>query len=306
MLITHTLLVFVVALRARWPFAVGGWAAAVVTSTAAVVATHPEDTDAASQNLVIFVSISGGALVLAIVLGQWREIRDQLLRERQASAEEVSRRLLAEDRARIARELHDVVAHSMSLINIQASTARYRNPSLNEGAIEEFEEIATSSRQALSEMRSLLGVLRPDDAAGELAPQPGLGDIPELVAQAQRAGLRVTLTTGGPGDAAEVSEVVALTAYRVVQEALTNAVRHAAASTVTVVCLLEDDVLRLDIRNTPAVSARPTSGTRLGLVGMRERAIGVGGTLEAGETPDGGFAVRAVLPIRGAGTRADQ
>jgi signal transduction histidine kinase len=302
LLVTHSLLVFIVGLRTRWPLAVGGWAAAVVTSTAAVVASHPQETEPASQNLVVFVSVAGGALVLAIVLGQWREIRDQLLREREVSAEAYSRRLLAEDRARIARELHDVVAHSMSIINIQASTARYRIPALDEHAIGEFEEIATSSRQALSEMRTLLGVLRADDVAGDLAPQPGLDDIPELVAQAQRAGLRVNLTSVDSGEATEVTEVVALTAYRVVQEALTNAVRHAASSTVTVGCAVEGGFLRLDIRNTAVISVRATSGTRLGLIGMAERAASVGGTLEAGKTPDGGFAVRAALPVRGAGT----
>lgn len=302
MLVTQVLLVFVVGLRARWPFAVGGWAASVIASTAAVVALRPQDTEEASQNLVTYVSISGGALVIAIVLGQWQQIRGQLLRERQVSAEEYSRRLLAEDRARIARELHDVVAHSMSLINVQASTARYRNPALDENAIEEFEEIASSSRQALGEMRSLLGVLRADDSKGDLQPQPGLADIPDLVTQARRAGLQVSLTAIEPEEAVEVSDVVALTGYRVVQEALTNALRHAGASTVIVRCAVEDGSLVLEIENTAAPAIRSTSGTRLGLVGMGERVTSVGGTLEVGERPAGGFAVRAVLPVRGART----
>src|SRR4051794_1029683 len=193
MIVTQGLLVLIIGLRAPWPRAVGVWTITMIASAVAVLSVHPVDTEPASLNLVIFASISGGVLVGAILLVQWRGITAQLVRERQASAEEYSRRVLAEDRARIARELHDVVAHSMSIINIQASTARYRDPSLSDNAIQEFEEIATSSRQALGEMRALLAVLRPDDVAGELSPQPGLADIVQLVGQAHRNGMQITL-----------------------------------------------------------------------------------------------------------------
>jgi signal transduction histidine kinase len=306
LIVTHAMLVLVIGVRAPWPRALGVWTVTVIASAVAVTAVHPAHPDPSSQNLVTFASISGGVLLGAILLMQWSGIRTQLLQERQAGAEEYSKRVLAEDRARIARELHDVVAHSMSIINIQASTARYRDPSLSQNAIQEFEEIATSSRQALGEMRGLLGVLRPDDVAGELSPQPGLADIPELVAQAQRNGMRITLDGLDAAATAEASEVVGLTSYRVVQEALTNAFRHAAGSPVAVTLDRRGERLTVAVTNAPSSSLRSTSGSRLGLVGMGERVASVGGTLRAEETADGGFVVRAVLPLRSDGTEGER
>ncbi|WP_210505179.1 sensor histidine kinase [Naasia sp. SYSU D00057] len=304
MIVTHTLLVLIVGVRAPWTRALGAWLVTAVASFVTVLNVRHADTEAASQNLVTFVSITGGVLVAAIVLMQWHSIRRQLISERQSSAEEYSRRVLAEDRARIARELHDVVAHSMSIINIQASTARYRDPSLSASAIEEFEEIATSSRQALGEMRGLLGVLRPDDVAGELSPQPGVRDIAELVAQARRNGMRITLEGLDSLDADDLSEVVGLTAYRIVQEALTNAFRHAPGAPVWVNIERSGLALVVSVRNGSSVSLRSTSGSRLGLIGMRERVTSVSGSLQTEKTADDGFLVRAVLPIRSEGTGA--
>ncbi|MCU1569335.1 MAG: two component system sensor kinase [Naasia sp.] len=305
LLITQTLVVFLVALRAVWQVSIAGWLASVVLSTLVAVALHPASTDEVSANLVIYVSISGGALIVGIILGQWQLIRRQLLREREVSAEEYSRRTLAEDRARIARELHDVVAHSMSMINIQASTARYRNPDIDERSVEEFEEIAASSRQALREMRGLLGVLRTTEGPRELDPQPGLERIPELIDQAARAGMQVTLDSA-PELGEEMTEVVGLAAYRIVQEALTNASRHAAGTAVTVRCERAGDDLVLTVQNTTPSSTGGTSGSRLGLIGMTERAASVGGTVTAGDAPDGGFLVRAVLPLHGVPDIGDQ
>ena len=302
MIVTHTLLVLIVGVRAPWTRALGAWLVTAVASFVTVLTVEHADTEAASQNLVTFVSITGGVLVAAIVLMQWHGIRRQLVSERQSSAEEYSRRVLAEDRARIARELHDVVAHSMSIINIQASTARYRDPSLSDSAIEEFEEIATSSRQALGEMRGLLGVLRPDDVAGELTPQPGVLDIAELVAQARRNGMRITLEGLDTLETDDLSEVVGLTAYRIVQEAVTNAFRHAPGAPVRVTIERHGLALVVTVRNGSSVSLRSTSGSQLGLVGMRERVASVGGSLQTEKTADDGFLVRAVLPIRSEGT----
>ncbi len=301
LIVTQSLLVFVVAVRSRWPYAVAGWTAVVGSSSLVAAVVGEVNVDGVSRNQVLFVSISGGVLVGGIVLAQWRRIRGQLLRERQMSAEEYSRRLLAEDRARIARELHDVVAHSMSLINVQASTARYRNPELNGNAVGEFDEIATASRQALREMRGLLGVLRADEVGGELSPQPGLPDIAELVEQARRSGMKVDLAGPVP-DSSDVSSVVGLTAYRIVQEALTNALRHAPGASVVVSCVRDGDSLGVTVQNGPGASLRPVSGSRLGLVGMSERAASVGGFVRAAPTPEGGFLVRAALPVRGDGT----
>ncbi|WP_210481749.1 sensor histidine kinase [Naasia sp. SYSU D00948] len=305
LIVTHTLLVFVVAVRTRWPFAVAGWTLAVGSSSLVAGILGKAATDGVSRNQVIFVSISGGVLIGGIVLAQWQRIRGQLLRARQVSAEEYSRRVLAEDRARIARELHDVVAHSMSLINIQASTARYRNPQLNGAAVGEFDEIATASRQALSEMRGLLGVLRADDVGGELSPQPGLSDIPELVEQAQRAGMDVRLAAPVP-EHDDVSSVVGLTAYRIVQEALTNALRHAPGAPAVVACIRDGDSLSVSVQNGPGISLRASGGSRLGLIGMAERAASVGGFVSAAPTADGGFLVRAALPVRGEGTGGER
>jgi len=302
MIVTQGLVLLIVGYRASWQAGLGAWLIMVVPTTVATVATGHTNTEAVAANLVVFMSIAGAALTLGLIAAHWRAMTEQLLTERRASADELSRRILAEDRARIARELHDVVAHSMSIINVQASTARYRNPSLDSQAIGEFEEIASSSRQALAEMRGLLGVLRADDVGGELSPQPGIGDIPELVGQSQRAGMRVTLEELPAEQAAEVSEVVGLTAYRVVQEALTNAFRHAPGSVVTVACTRERGSIILSVRNSPPSAirtARASAGSGLGLVGMRERVASVGGTVESGPSPEGGFIIRAVLPVRG-------
>src|SRR3954471_24602991 len=148
-------------------------------------------------------------------------------------------------------------------------------------------------------MRGLLGVLRPDDVAGELSPQPGLADISELVAQAQRNGMQITLEGLDTVAPAELSEVVGLTSYRVVQEALTNAFRHAAGAPVAVTLDRRGERLTVAVLNgEPSSSLRTTSGSRLGLVGMSERVASVGGSLRAEETADGGFLVQAVLPLR--------
>jgi signal transduction histidine kinase len=299
LIVTQSLILLLTGLSASMPAAMTAWVVSVVPTTVSTSLLGRGGADAVVANLVIFVSISGASTLLGLALTRFRQLSDQLLTERRASADEYSRRVLAEDRARIARELHDVVAHSMSIINIQASTARYRHPALDDEAVAEFDEIASSSRQALGEMRGLLGILRPDDVGGELSPQPGLADIPELVAQAQRAGMRVSLQMTVPGEVEDVSELVGLTAYRVVQEALTNALRHAPGAPVDVACSRHGLALVVTIRNPTALLGRSAKGTGLGLVGMRERAASVGGTLEAGPGDDGSFSVRAILPLRG-------
>lgn len=294
LIVTQALVVFLVGVQATWRSAVVAWLGGLLPSILATVLRSPAEPDTVTTNLVVYVSITSATLLLGILLGQWQTIRGQLLRERQASAEEYSRRMLAEDRARIARELHDVVAHSMSLINIQASTARYRHADLDERSISEFDAIAASSRQALTEMRGLLGVLRPGDGAGELGPQPHIGQLADLVETTRRAGTDVVLT-GDPPDV--TSGTVGTAAYRIVQEALTNAVRHAPGSRVTVSSERLPMRLVLTVTNTPSPSAGTTRGTGLGVIGMSERAASVGGTLTAAPTPDGGFRVRADLPL---------
>jgi len=309
LMITQTVITFLIALRARWPIAVTAWLAPIVTSTVVAGSMVAEDPDPVSVNVIVYASVSAAALLLAVVLAQWHRIRTQLIRERRVSADEHSARLLAEDRARIARELHDVIAHSMSLIAVQASTARYRNQAFGDEAIAEFDEIGASSRQALEEMRGLLGVLRHGDEPGDRRPQPRFGDIPELIAQSDRAGM--TVTFGWPPDAAAlpVSDVTGLAAYRIVQEALSNAIRHAPGAPVDVTCRRAGDDLLLAVRSGPPPAptepespAGKQAGRGQGIAGMTERAASVGGAVEAKAGDDGGFTVRARLPLQRAGT----
>lgn len=301
LIVTETFVLFTVGLRVRWSTALLYWVLA--TGAPAVVATQlrPPSADATSLNTVVFGGISGSALIVAVVLAEWRSIRDQLLRERRLSATEASRRVVMEERARIARELHDVIAHSMSIITVQSSTARFRHPDFGPAAIAEFEEIGQKSRQALDEMRGLLAVLRGGEEASPRTPQPDLADVAGLVAEAERAGMRVRFQPLPAGESALVGDVTGLVAYRIVQEALSNAIRHAPGASVLVAGRRDGDLLLLEIENTPAPAAVAVPTARAaghGLAGMRERAASVGGSVETGPTADGGFHIHAVLPLK--------
>ena len=303
LIVTETMVLFVVGLRVRWTAALPYWVLAIGAPAILASQLRPAEPDATSLNVVVFGGISGASLVVAVVLAEWGSIRAQLVRERRISATEASRRVVMEERARIARELHDVIAHSMSIITVQSSTARFRHPDYAPAAIAEFEEIGEKSRQALDEMRGLLAVLRGGEEAAPRAPQPDLADVAELVAEAERAGMRVRFEPLPGTDSALVSDVTGLVAYRIVQEALSNAIRHAPGASVRVSGARDGEVLRLEIENTSAPAAvapvRPTGPEHgHGLVGMRERAASVGGTVEVGPTPDGGFRIGAVLPLK--------
>jgi signal transduction histidine kinase len=199
------------------------------------------------------------------------------------------------ERARIARELHDVVAHHISLIAVQAEAARLTTPGLPGEGAQRLVAIGDTARTALTEMRRLLGVLREDvDAQPIREPQPGLGQLTELLDEVRELGpgtVRLILT----GSVRPVDRGIELTAYRIVQEALTNARRHAPGAAVDVELHYRDDSLLLRVRdNGPGPAAQP--GTGLGLTGMRERAAAAGGVLRTGAGPLGGFTVEAVLP----------
>jgi signal transduction histidine kinase len=223
-----------------------------------------------------------------------------------ALAEQVARseldeahRALLEERTRIAREMHDVVAHHMSLIAVQAETAPYRRDDLSEGAKEEFAALSAAAREALNDVRRLLGVLRSDGPA-ERSPQPKLADVAALVEASRRAGVSIDLSMP-VDDGTQISHAVGLCAYRIVQEALANAGRHAPGAWVQVAVERDPDVLRLDIVNGPPATDAPApddSGRPgHGLVGMRERVALLGGSLSAEPNILGGFAVSAVLPL---------
>ena len=212
---------------------------------------------------------------------------------------ERARRAVLEERTRIARELHDVVAHHLSLIAVQAETAPYRLGQLPEPARAEFGSMSEVAREALTEMRRLLGVLRQDQPAG-LAPQPQLADLPVLVDTARRAGVNVELSV--PDELDKVPPGVGVCAYRIVQESLSNASQHASGAAVTVSVDHDARAVQLRVANGPGVPAtRPPDAPERdrghGLTGMRERVALLGGSLSAGPTPAGGFMVSAVLPL---------
>nr|WP_254705903.1 sensor histidine kinase [Streptomyces vilmorinianum] len=252
----------------------------------------PRNTDAI--HVLLFI-LSGVVLLLTAAL---RERGDA---ERRTAAER-ARSTLLEERARIARELHDVVAHHMSVITVQADSAPYRIPDLPEAAREEFTSIAASARESLAEMRRLLVVLRSEGTEGERAPQPGLDRVQQLIEATVRAGVPAELSMAADlEDFSEVPQAVDLSAYRIVQEALANVVRHAPGARTRVSVRSDEGWLNVLVVNGPgAARTSPLeggSGTGHGLVGMRERVRLTGGTLDTGPLPDGGFRVAARLPL---------
>jgi signal transduction histidine kinase len=274
----------------RWPWAIGN------LGSLAAPLIIPDAAPAATANLIVTASISTGALLVGGLLAGRIRLREQLTRERELTASEQSRRLLVEERTRIARELHDVLAHSMSVIQVQASTARYRIQELSPDAAAEFDDIAVSARSSLGEMRRLLGVLRTEDQSPELAPQQDIDDIPALVDSVRRAGVQVGLAVTGSTESAGPS--VQITAYRIVQEALSNAVRHTPGAPVAVSVDGRPDAVSIRVSNGAATRpAAVASGTGHGVRGIRERVALLGGTVTMGPTPEGGWIVAAELPI---------
>jgi signal transduction histidine kinase len=256
-------------------------------------------------------AFGGVVLFVAWYVGRRLRLRSeraaQLERERAAEA----RRIVVEERTRIARELHDVVAHRVSLMTVQAGAAKAVAAQDPEGALRAMGAVEEAGRQALDELRHLLGVLRPESDLDGLGPQPGLADLPKLVAQVREAGLRVSLATDGAPP--ELPARVDLFAYRIVQEALTNVLKHAGPGARTEVRLGADRngivIAVVDDGNPTRKGAESAFGRqpidsdrqirRSGIVGMRERALLLGGTLDARPRAGGGFQVVAHLPTGG-------
>ncbi|GGW95550.1 two-component sensor histidine kinase [Streptomyces malachitofuscus] len=227
-------------------------------------------------------------------LGAVRERAEHAERTR----EEEARHRVAEARVRIARELHDVVAHHMALANAQAGTAAHLLRDRPRQAEQILAELGTTTSSALRELQATVGLLRrPDDPDDPLEPCPGLARLPELVSAFASAGLRVVVTA--EGEERPLSPGADLTAFRIVQEALTNVTKHAATGIAHVRLVHSSDRLTLTISDDGGAQPRPAApGGGFGLVGMRERARSVGGTLRAGHRPGGGFCVTAELPVR--------
>ncbi len=228
------------------------------------------------------------ATMLTVVLGRFRVHRRTA---RFRIAEEVGLRHVLEERARIARELHDVVAHHMSVIAVQASTAPYRLEPGRPEVDREFQAIGSSAREALRELRQVLDVLR----GAEPAATPGLTDLPKLIESTRLAGVPVRMISNGPAPAP--GPEVQYAAYRIVQEALSNVIKHAAGADTAVWIANRPAELTIDVINErPPARPGPANPAGHGLTGMRERAEAIGGTVLVGPTDRGGFQLRATLP----------
>ena len=257
------------------------------------LAADVPDLNGPASATVVFTA----AAVAVDSIGSRLRAQRALAAQTERAEAERARRAVLEERTRIARELHDVVAHHMSLIAVRAETAPYRLAGLPEPAQAEFGSLSEEAREALAEMRRLLGVLRHDQPAA-LAPQPKLADLPALVDTARQAGLPVELTA--PAALDQVPSGVGVCAYRIVQESLSNASQHAPGAVVTVSVGHDSGAVLLRVANGPGGPPGPSRnehGPGHGLTGMRERVALLGGSLSAGPSPDGGFVVSAVLPL---------
>jgi signal transduction histidine kinase len=243
------------------------------------------------------VVMSGGWLVGRGLHGRVRQTNELVERtqrlEQEAEAERVA--AVAEERRRIARDLHDVIAHSVSVMVVQAGAAEdvfERDPAR---VLEPIRAVQETGRGALVEISRLLGLLREDGAELGLAPQPRVEDLPKLVDEVEAAGLPIDLRVEGTPRPLPLG--VDLSVYRIAQEALTNARKHSADARAEVVLRYHDDAIELAVENDGVAATNGHRGGH-GLIGMRERVAVFGGTLEAGPRPDGGFRVRALLPLR--------
>lgn len=298
----HTLLLFLLALRVRPRIVIEALVLTLLTGGLNVLLglrRHTEDhlayhTAVLNTGAVWFVI----AVVVGAALRGRRVARTRLVEQEELTAEERARRTLLEERNRIARELHDVVAHHMSVISIQAQVA----PHLVENPSEELKEnlagIRHNAVEALAELRRVLGVLRSEDALADgarHAPQPTLDRLDELVASVRGTGIEVLIEV--TGERRPLPPGVELSAFRIVQEALSNVMRHAPGAGARVELGYQRRGLTVRIINTPPDRpAPPSPGAGHGLLGMRERAAMLGGELTTGPRPDGGYEVTAVLP----------
>jgi signal transduction histidine kinase len=285
----HSIVLAVVAARGASRKAVTSWW--VVTQLTGVAGMLLAPERGSWVGLLTMAVFSLVAVVIGDLLWSRAEARQQLVEQEELTEAERAERALWQERARIARELHDVVAHHLSVVVVRADSAPHRLQALPEEVRTEFAGIAEEARSSLTEMRRVLRLLRAEP--GELEPQPGLEDLPGLVERARQAGASIELDA--PTE--EVDPAVGLTAYRVVQEGISNAVRHAPGAAITVTVRRLAAELRVTVSNSKGGSNSKNAAGQ-GLLGMRERVSLVDGTVRAESTPDGGFVVEAVLPVR--------
>jgi signal transduction histidine kinase len=286
----------VAAYGGRWP-ALAGLAAAAAGSLAIQLTPGRFQNPTPVTNTLII----GAAWLLGYFVGVRRAYIAELeerTAELERAREELAGRAVAEERLRLARELHDVVAHSMSVIAVQSGVGAHVAKAQPEEAAKALAAIEAASRAALEELRRLLGVLRRDsEPQGELAPVPGLADLDGLLAEVGKAGLAVRLRV--EGTPAPLPAGVDLSAYRIVQEALTNVVKHAGPALAQVVVGYHDQEVTVEVTDDGRGAAAQAGDGRAGhgLIGMRERVAAFGGDLQAGPRPGGGFRVAARLPL---------
>jgi signal transduction histidine kinase len=295
----------------RWWVVASAALAVVVLPTADAVLGRSSVLDLSAMLLCI------AWVTVTIAVSELVRVRLERVAERRRQRAEADRRRAADERVRIARELHDSVAHSMSLINLQAGVALHLGADLPDQTRDSLANIRDSSRDALVELRTILGVLRsvdgapdgtpdgaPDREGAERAPTAGLDRVADLVERARAAGVDVTLAVDG--DRSAVHGITDRNAFRIVQESVTNLMKHAPGHRADVSISIGPDVVDLVVADRPSQprvadvgSTEPLAPTGNGIIGMRERANAVDGTLSAGPTTDGGWRVAARLPVVG-------
>jgi signal transduction histidine kinase len=277
------------------------WIGLTITLGGATIVVYNQPSAAASS--FVFIPILFGISWLAGFALHSREEQAEVAEARAEQAEhdrEVAARIaVAEERARIARELHDVVAHSVSVMVLQVGAVRHKLPEALEDEEEVLRGVERTGRAALAEMRHLLGAMRRHEDDLELGPQPGLDALDSLMEEVGRAGLPVHLHV--EGIAFPLPRAVDLSAYRIVQEGLTNVLKHAHAGAADVTVRYAPDELRIEVRDDGQGSAA-SDGLGHGLVGIRERVKIYGGEMSAGRAPDGGFILSTRLPVRDNGS----
>jgi signal transduction histidine kinase len=270
--------------------------ALLLAAATIIVSNDPDRTTAEFISIPLLLAVGWFA---GRTLGERGEqARDAEVRAARAERErETAARIgIAEERARIARELHDIVAHSVSVMVLQVGAVRHKLPASLAQETEALKDVEATGRTALAEMRRLLGAMREDRDAPEMAPQPGLGSLDALFAQVRRAGLPVELHVAG--DPRPLPPAIDLSAYRIVQEGLTNALKHARAGRADVEVRYGAGEVRIEVRDD---GRGPTGGDGLGhgLVGIGERVKLYGGEMAAGRANGGGFVLSTRLPVEG-------
>ncbi|MFI9048295.1 sensor histidine kinase [Streptomyces sp. NPDC053427] len=293
-LIAHLAVTLLVACRVRPRVYVTQWALTLLLGGLLTVGPAPQST---TSVLPVFALLSGfGLVIITTVRGRSAALR-QLRRQEALTEVERTRRTLLEERTRIARELHDVVAHHMSVVAVQAEAAPYRVTEPPPELSDSFASIRENALAALTELRHILGMLRAEELTpdGRYTPQPTLENVDELVANVRAAGLRIEPTVSGTPR--PLPQALELSAFRIVQEALSNALRHSPGCRVDMELSYGRADFGIRVANSPAEEGvADRKGTGHGVLGMRERASALGGSLEVGPRKDGWFEVTASLP----------